>query len=142
MPATATIDRSEFLRQQIEDAQSELQTLESRDSEAARVKKLNDELRNFRATVKSSRAQLESFDAQIAASIEAIRSLGESSVVVNFAGLVTNDQKQLAEIEKVVGQLKSLILSRSRHHHQLAALDTRLAALERGNTALPKRFQI
>jgi hypothetical protein len=127
MPATATIDRSEFLRQQIEDAQSELQTLE---------------LRNFRATVKSSRAQLESFDAQIAASIEAIRSLGESSVVVNFAGLVTNDQKQLAEIEKVVGQLKSLILSRSRHHHQLAALDTRLAALERGNTALPKRFQI
>ncbi len=142
MPATATIDRSEFLRQQIEDAQSELQTLESRDGEAARVKRQNDELRNFRSTVQATRNQLANFDAQIESAIASMRTLAEGSVITNAAGLITNESSQLGDITRVCDSLKTLILSRARHRHQLTALEDRLAAMERKNATLPKRFQI
>jgi hypothetical protein len=85
---------------------------------------------------------LATFDSQIADAVVTMKALANASVSTNAAGLVVNNSQTVIEIDKVVAQLKALVLARSRHAHQLQTLETRLAATEAQVAALPADYRV
>lgn len=139
---TTTIDRAAHLETTIQDAERELHSLRAEEARQKQMAALGNELKRFRQLVADARRLLDKFGTDIDATIEAMKSEAEGSVVVDFRGVVSNEPARVGKLTQLTEKLRTDLLGRARHARQLRDLEDRLEGLERQNQQRPAAWQV